>query len=80
MFAIPLVGAKALRITLPRWFRWTSLTGLIATLFAFCISAYPVVAVVNPRAYAAKVLGTTLISNLIGYTFYRLRRTPSATK
>src|ERR1700722_10474514 len=69
MFAIPLAGAKALRITLPRWFRWTSPTGLIATLFAFGISAYPVVAVVNPLAYAIKVLGTTLISNLIGYTF-----------
>ena len=78
MFAIPLAGARALRITLPRWFRWTSLTGLIATVFAFGISAYPVVAVVNPLAYSVKVLGTTFISNLIGYFFYRLRRQPSA--
>jgi amino acid transporter len=73
MFAIPLIGAKALRTRLPRWLRWTSITGLCATLFSFIISAYPFVAVVNPRAYAAKILGTTLLSNIIGYTFYRVR-------
>jgi amino acid transporter len=73
MFAIPLLGAKALRTRLPRWLRWTSIAGLCATLFSFIISAYPFVDVVNPRAYAAKILGTTLISNVIGYTFYRTR-------
>ncbi len=73
MFAIPLIGAKALRARLPRWIRWTSITGLCATLFSFLISAYPFVDVVDPRAYAAKILGTTLISNIIGYTFYRIR-------
>jgi len=73
MFAIPLVGAKALRTKLPGWIRWTSIAGLCATLFSFLISAYPFVAVVNPQAYAAKILGTTLVSNIIGYTFYRTR-------
>jgi hypothetical protein len=28
----------------------------------------------NPRAYAAKILGTVIISNAIGYTFCRIRR------
>jgi glutamate:GABA antiporter len=73
MFAIPLIGAKALRTKLPAWLRWTSIMGLVATLFSFIISAYPFVDVVNPRAYAAKILGTTLVSNLVGYTFYRTR-------
>jgi glutamate:GABA antiporter len=78
MFAIPIVGAKALRAALPRWLRWTSIAGLCATLFSFLISAYPFVDVVNPRAYAAKILGTTLLSNIIGYLFYRTRnRSPS---
>jgi len=78
MFSIPLIGAKALRATLPRWARWTSITGLCATLFSFIISAYPFVDVVNPRAYAVKVLGTTLVSNVLGYTFYCIRnRRPS---
>ena len=79
MFAIPLVGARALRAKLPRWIRWTSLMGLCATLFSLLISAYPFVDVVDPRAYAAKILGTTLVSNIIGYTFYRTRnRRPAA--
>jgi glutamate:GABA antiporter len=73
MFAIPLIGAKALRTKLPRWIRWTSLIGVCATLFSFLISAYPFVDVVNPRAYAVKILGTTLISNIVGFTFYRTR-------
>ena len=73
MFAIPLVGAVTLRTRLPRWIMWTSIMGLGATIFSFLISAYPFVDVVNPRAYAAKILGTTLLSNLVGYTFYRTR-------
>ena len=73
MFAIPLVGDKALRTSLPGWIRWTSFAGLCATLFSLLISAYPFVDVVDARAYAAKILGTTLISNIVGYTFYRAR-------
>ena len=73
MFAIPLVGAGVLRAELPRWLRWTSVAGFCATLFSFLISAYPFVDVVNPRAYAAKILGTTLLSNALGLLFYRMR-------
>jgi amino acid transporter len=73
MFAIPLIGARGLRATLPRWIRWTSITGFVATLFSLLISAYPFVDVVDARAYAAKIIGTTLVSNIIGYTFYRTR-------
>src|SRR3984957_14277457 len=79
MFAVPLLGTKTLRKRLPRWLRWTSIAGLTATLFSFIISAYPFVDVVNPRAYAAKILGTTLLSNIIGYTFYRLRNRSTLT-
>jgi glutamate:GABA antiporter len=73
MFAIPLVGSATLRGRLPSWLRWTSIMGFCATLFSFLISAYPFVDVVNPRAYAMKILGTTLVSNIVGYTFYRTR-------
>ena len=73
MFAIPIAGAGALRRSLPWWLRWTSLVGLCSTLFSLLISAYPFVDVVNPRVYAAKILGTTACSNLIGFAFYKLR-------
>ena len=82
MFAIPLLGANTLRAALPRWLRYTSLAGLCATLFAFLISTYPFVSVIDARAYAAKILGATLLSNLLGYLFYRsrLRLTSSDSK
>ena len=73
MFAIPLVGAAALRNALPAWLRWTSAIGLCATLFSFVISAYPFVEVVNNLAYSAKILGTTLVSNIVAILFYTAR-------
>ena len=75
MFAIPIVGAGALRSTLPWWLRWTSLLGFCATLFSLMISTYPFIDVVNPKVYAAKILGTTIVTNLIGFAFYKLRTT-----
>jgi hypothetical protein len=73
MFAIPLVGTAALRRRLPPWLKWFSAVGFCSTLFSLLISAYPFVDVVNARAYAAKILGTTLLSNLIGASFYKYR-------
>jgi len=77
MFAIPLAGAAALRRSLPTWLKWISLVGFCATLFSLLISAYPFVTVVDARAYAGKILGTTVSSNLIAIWFYRLRRRSS---
>lgn len=73
MFAIPLVGAAPLRRSLPRWLKWTSIVGLCATVFSLLISAYPFVTVVNPISYAAKIICTLLVSNLVGFTFYKTR-------
>ncbi len=73
LFAIPLIGVKAIRLALPPWLKWSSAIGFCATLFSLAISAYPFVDVVNPQAYAAKILGATALSNLIGFTFYRIR-------
>ena len=74
MFAIPMVGVIAVRRELPRWLRWVGLVGFCATLFSLMISAYPFVDVVNPAAYAVKILGTVVVSNLIAICFYVLRR------
>ena len=73
MFAIPIFGAKALRIRLPRWVAWVSAAGFIAQLFSGLLTAYPFVDVVDARAYAAKIIGTTVVANLIGYSFYKFR-------
>jgi amino acid transporter len=73
MFAIPLAGVTALRKSLPLWLKWTSIVGFCATLFSLLISVYPFVDVVDPRAYAVKIAGTTLLSNLVAVLFYKLR-------
>ena len=73
MFAIPLVGFTDVKRILPAWLRWWSAIGFCATLFSLLISAYPFVDVVNPQAYAAKIMGTTIVSNALAFVFYKLR-------
>ena len=73
MFAIPLAGLASLRRSLPRWLMWTSIVGFLATLFSLLISVFPFVDVVDARAYAIKIAGTTVLSNLVAFCFYRLR-------
>ena len=73
MFTIPLLGAASLRGRLPWWVAWTSAAGLLATVFSLFLTAYPFVDVVDARAYAAKIVGTTVFANLLGYGFYVAR-------
>ncbi len=80
MFAVPLVGSAALRRSLPTWLKWTSAVGFVATCFSLLISAYPFVTVVNARAYAGKILGTILLSNLVAVCFYKIRSRAIATR
>ena len=74
MFAIPIVGSKGLRERLPSWVAWTTGIGFLFTVFSFVMTAFPFVDVVNARAYAAKILGTTLLANVVGLAFYWGRR------
>jgi glutamate:GABA antiporter len=73
MFAIPIVGVRALRGSMPWWLKCTSLIGFCATLFSLLISAYPFVYVASPLVYAVKILGACAFSNLVGFAFYKLR-------
>ncbi len=79
MFAIPIVGFAAVRKALPAWLKWLSVAGFCSTLFSLLISAYPFVDVVNPRAYAVKILGTTVVSNGVAFCFYKVRTRRTAT-
>jgi amino acid transporter len=73
MFAIPLGGPQNLRRGIPVWVRLTAVSGIAFTLFCFVMTAFPFVDVVNARTYAAKILGCTLVVNLLGWAFYALR-------
>ena len=76
MFLIPICGARRVRERLPRWVMPVCAMGILAIVFVLVFNAYPFVDVANPRIFALKILGTTLITNLIGYGFYRSRNRP----
>ncbi len=73
MFAIPIVGAQALRKSLPAWLKFVSVLGFCASLFSLLTSTFPFVDVVNPLEYAAKIAGAVIISNIAAVAFYKLR-------
>jgi amino acid transporter len=73
MFAIPMGGAVAIRKKLPGWLPWVAGLGFASTLFSVALLAYPFVDVVSPGKYAAKILGTVLVSNLLAVGLYFLR-------
>jgi len=77
MFAIPIAATPALRNQLPRWLKYVALAGFCSSLFSLLISAYPFVDVVDPRAYAIKIAGVVIISNILAVTFYKLRKNRS---
>jgi len=73
MFAAPIVGAGALRRQMPGWLKWVCGVGFCATLFSLLISVFPFVEVVNPGAYAAKILGVGLLSNSLALGLFLVR-------
>ena len=73
MFAIPLVGAKAVRARIPTWVAVLCVIGFCATFFSCATGVYPFVDVPNPLHFAVKITATILLTNLIGYAFYRVR-------
>lgn len=78
LFLIPLIGKKSLRMRLPRWISFVCAVGLFTTLFVLLFNAYPFLDVASPGAFAAKILGTTLLLNVVGYLFFSLRSRKSA--
>jgi len=73
LFAIPLFGSARLRRSLPRWLRVPAMAGLISSAIAVLIAVYPIVDVVSNLAYAGKIIGVVLASNVGGVLIYALR-------
>jgi amino acid transporter len=82
MFAIPILGAGLLKKRLftnriPLWVTVLCAVGFLSTLLTFGLNAYPFDDTTRPIPFALKILGATLLVNLLGYTFYRLRNKPA---
>jgi hypothetical protein len=71
LFALPIVGSRALRSALPAWVKVAALAGLISSVISLGIAVYPIVDVTSRGAYAAKICAVVLLSNVVGVVIYR---------
>jgi hypothetical protein len=74
LFALPLLGSRALRSALPVWVKAASLCGLVSSLVALVVTVYPIVNVTSRLEYALKISAVVALSNLAGVVIYRAGR------
>ena len=70
LFAIPIAGAGAIRCGAPIWLRVAALCGFAVSLLAIFFTVYPIIDVSNRLIFAAKIIGVTVIANVIGVTIF----------
>src|SRR5499433_3287876 len=78
LFALPLLGNRALRSALPAWVKAMSLAGLISSLVSLVIMVYPIIDVADPGMYAAKICAVVVVSNIAGVLIYHVGRRRAA--
>jgi glutamate:GABA antiporter len=75
LFAIPLFAARRIGLRAPLWLKVASASGLLVSLLYIALTIFPIVEVVSPLAFAAKLVAVTLVFNLAGAAlFYWGRR------
>jgi amino acid transporter len=80
MFAIPLAVGDRFGVRAGFWLRVASVSGVVVTLMAMGFLVLPIVDVASKGVFAAKVVVTSLVLNLVGVAIYwngtrRARRT-----
>jgi glutamate:GABA antiporter len=71
LFALPLLGRRALRSALPAWVKVMSLTGLVSSVVSLVIMVYPIIDVADPGMYAVKICAVVVVSNILGLVIYK---------
>jgi amino acid transporter len=74
MFAIPLIGLRGSGQRTPLWLKLASLCGFTMTLLYVLLSVVPIINVESRLAFALKIGGLIIITNLIGVGIYFLSR------
>jgi glutamate:GABA antiporter len=72
LFALPLVGSRALRDALPAWVKLMALFGLLSSVVSLAITVYPIVDVTSRGLYAAKICAVVVLTNALGVVIYRV--------
>ena len=74
MFAIPVFGLRGVTPKPPLWLRLASMSGLLMTLLYVGLSVVPIINVESRLAFALKIGGLILVTNLLGFLIYWLAR------
>ncbi len=74
LFAIPIAGAGAIRSGAPIWLRVAALCGFAVSLLAVCFTVYPIIDVPSRLIFAAKIIGVSVIANVVGVTIFVLAK------
>ena len=72
MFAIPIVGAAAVRGNARTWLRLAAGCGFAVSLLAIFFTIYPIINVPSPLIFAAKIIAVTAVANAIGIAIFAL--------
>ena len=70
MFAIPLVGATAVRSGASIWLRIAAMSGAAVSSLAIFFTVYPIIDVPNPLVFGAKIAAVTIAANAVGVAIY----------
>jgi len=70
MFAIPLIVGNRFGVRAGFWLKVASASGLVVTAMAMGFLVLPIVDVASRALFAAKVVGTSLVLNLVGVAIY----------
>src|SRR5438309_2624753 len=74
LFAIPIAGAGAIRSGAPIWLRVAAFCGFAVSLLAVCFTVYPIIDVPSRLIFAAKIIGVSVITNVVGVTIFVLAK------
>jgi amino acid transporter len=73
LFAIPLIGASAIRGRANIWLRIAAVCGFIVSLTAIFFTVYPIIDVPSKLMFGAKIVAVTAVANAIGAAIFALR-------
>ena len=74
LFAIPLIGAGAIRSGANIWLRIAALCGFMVSLAAIFFTVYPIIDVPSKLMFAVKIIGVTVAANVIGVAIFVIGR------
>lgn len=81
MFAIPIIGLKNAASPPPVWLRIAAFSGFAMTLMYVVLSLVPIIQVEDRLAFAVKIGGLIVVTNMIGFAIYiAARRRTAATQ